>query len=195
MIKKVNEKKIAYFLILFSAVDITYGFLLGFSQTFVEFCNIAPLLLAYGILTKRLYLIHFVALFSALFQIPWTMDWVAQYVGIEFLNLYQTYQGLPYPFLILSFVQHLLTLPVAIYLLYTSKRSSSKKREALYIPLGIILVLALLSYDIGYLENANCIHYTCIEDLKPVLHGIRYTVSWVSIILLTWCVYWKVRLT
>jgi len=188
--KYYEYKSIAYGLILFSIIDIAYGLHLGFRETFFEFCNIAPLLIAYGILYKKRYFIHYVAFFSILFQMPWTLDWIALYFDLSFLNLYQSYSSVPSSFMVLSFVQHLLTAPIAIYLLLKEGKSQEDTKKSLTRPLIFTFFLAFVSYQFMYVENANCMRYTCISSWATVLNGDLYTALWTALLLLTWTGYW-----
>lgn len=188
---KKSHIKIVIGLLLFSAIKLGYGLILGIRETFVAFCNLAPILLAIGILYKKRYLIHFVFFFGVLYQLPWAFDWIAHAAGIQFLNLYEMYYELPTLFLVLSFIQHLFTVPIAGYLLYTNTPENSSPKERVYVPVLLLFVGGIASYQVGYLENANCVHYTCINSLTVYLEGPTYSVIWVGTNIALWYAYWK----
>ena len=93
------------------------------------FCNIAIAVLTFACFKKCTATVYSIIAIALITQPFWIADWIFFILfGFGPLNLFQFYANVPIAIKIVSFTEHIVTIPLAIFILYslTPKRPSKK---------------------------------------------------------------------
>ena len=166
-----------YFLFAFWIVFTVVQFHLGKFTGPLWFCNISVALLAIACFQRSLSMIYFFLATGLFFQTPWIIDWMIYFfTGFSFFNLNQLYAGEPFYSMILTFIRHILTVPLVFILLFFFKpKKPPRKVVASWIV--FIFVIIALSYFIGGNRNINCAKAFC-SDAFGIITGPYYYFGW-----------------
>ena len=175
---------IGYILVAYWIIFTFFQFRLGnFAATF-WFCNIVVMVLAIACFEQSLPLLYFVLATGLFFETPWILDWVSYvFFDYSFFNLVQFYAGFPLYLLVLTFIRHTLTIPLAFVLLFLFEPKKPTKKVVMVLIL-IIFILLAISYSLDVYSNINCIYAPCIIAFQDEFHGFSYTIFWTFFVLI-----------
>lgn len=191
--KELHEKilKVCVILLVFLIISNTVIHLYYWDRDWTEifwYCNIAALVLAFGILLKKSAMVSVVLVTAIPAQFFWIADFFIKLFGFEGLGRTTQLFELPFSIAFISSVLHLLLIPIAIYatILY-----GFKKKSFLF---GIILILFLIFvpyFFTSFGDNINCVFYPCdltYMDLegRPITFPEFGSLEYAGFILIRW---------
>lgn len=166
----------AFALLAFWIVDTSTQYIATDYRAIFWFCNFSIPLLAIAFFersTKAVYL--FVAL-ALVVQTPWIIDWISEVAtGHGILGLFNFYAQVPIFSKILSFIQHIVLLPISIVALVSLKPVPVTKKLIAIIWLTVFATL-VISLLLPIEQNINCAHSSCLPFNET--SGFGYTITW-----------------
>ncbi|MEK6824689.1 MAG: hypothetical protein AABY02_02435 [Nanoarchaeota archaeon] len=149
------------------------------------FCNIAIAVLAFACFEKSTTAAYSTIAIALITQPFWIIDWIFFILfGFGPLNLFQFYANVPIAIKIVSFAEHIATIPLSIILLYNLAPKKPSKKSYGFLALATLSLIIFSKY-IPSSENINCASYPCFQKVLAWGAQPAYTLEWaLSIILL-----------
>lgn len=173
-----------YFFCLFWIVSTITHFSVGTPSAVFWFCNFSVALMALACFERSTYLVYIVLAPAIILQTPIILDWTLFLLSdYSILQLGLYFSDKPFYFIFLSFMRHLITVPLGLFLLafyFEPKKMSSRMILSV---LSLVLVVLAISFLIPVRENINCIHGPCFDQLNFLRELGVYTLSWTMIVL------------
>lgn len=142
------------------------------------FCNLVVIFLAIACFQRSSTMFYFLISAGILFETPWILDWANFLLtGNSLLSITSYYAETPLYYLILTFVRHIATVPLAIGILFFLK-SEKINLKAVCIWAAAVIVTLTLSYFVGGAQNINCTHKFCIPLNDQSISGPFYQIIW-----------------
>ncbi len=191
--KKIQDNilKVSIFLLVILVISNSIIHLFYWDRDWTEilwYCNVAALLLAFGIIFKKSAFISVVLVTAIPAQSFWIIDFFIKLLGFDGFGRTAQLFELPFTIAFISSVLHLLLIPIAIYatLVYGFKKKSFL--------LGIILILFLILvpfFFTSFGDNINCVFYPCdltYMDLEgmPITFPEIDSLEYIGFILIRW---------
>ena len=177
IILKVIGSFIGAFWVIYSALQLWYVH----PASLLWFCNISLFLIALACFERSSKLLYYYISLAIVFETSWTIDWIIKGIfSYSFFNIPGLYLGVPFFLVVMSFINHIITLPLSIYiLLYINPITPSFRSHLLF--MFLIAALLSISYALPPTTEINCVHHPCIKSLS-YLRGPVYTLGWFSFI-------------
>jgi hypothetical protein len=147
------------------------------------FCNLAIAVLAIACFQKSYQAIYFILSIGIVLETPMILDWTYFLLtGNSILNLSSYFTDTPQRYAILSFIRHLLTVPISLGIL-TFFKPEKLKRSASFVWAAAVVIIMAVSYYFGSANNINCVHKFCFPIAGRVISGPFYPFVWTGVVI------------
>ena len=146
------------------------------------FCNFSLALLALACFERSTKLLYVLLATALIFETPWIIDWCLFFLtDYSIFGMDTFYAGMPLYYFVLTFVRHLLAVPLMIVMLYYFEPKKLEKKYYLIWFVALVFLM-VVSFMIGIGYNVNCAYYPCAGIIANYFSGFFYMTVWTLII-------------